>query len=224
MRLLIVEDDDQVGPWLRTVLSRDLGNADLVASLDEAQAALAVQAFDLIVVDRRLPDGDGIELLPDLRRLRPKPGILMLTALDDPNEIAQALDAGADDYLGKPFELVELLARSKAIIRRLRQDQTGIIVVGNLEFDTSSRTLSIDGEAVLIPRRELAVFETLVNRSGRVVLRESLEAAIYGFDDEIQSNAIDSHVSRLRRRLREAGARVNIRSIRGLGYMMSDAP
>lgn len=224
MRLLIVEDDDQVGPWLRTVLSRDLGNADLVASLDEAQAALAVQAFDLIVVDRRLPDGDGIELLPDLRRLRPKPGILMLTALDDPNEIAQALDAGADDYLGKPFEPVELLARSKAIIRRLRQDQTGIIVVGNLEFDTSSRTLSIDGEAVLIPRRELAVFETLVNRSGRVVLRESLEAAIYGFDDEIQSNAIDSHVSRLRRRLREAGARVNIRSIRGLGYMMSDAP
>lgn len=223
MRLLIVEDDHQLGPWLRNVLSRDLGNADLVVTLEEAQAAIAVETFDLVVVDRRLPDGDGIELLPELRRLNPKPGILMLTALDNPHEIAQALDAGADDYLGKPFESIELLARSKAVIRRLRQDRTGFIAVANMEFDTANRTLTIDGVAMLVPRRELAVFETLASRAGRVVLREALEAATYGFDDEIQSNAIDAHVSRLRRRLREAGAKATIQSVRGLGYMMSDA-
>jgi two-component system OmpR family response regulator len=220
LRTLVVEDDQQLGPWLQNALANAMGGADLVATLDEALAAIAVRQFDLIVVDRRLPDGDGVEMLTRLRQLQPRPGILVLTALDDPNDIARALDAGADDYLAKPFEPIELIARAKAVIRRLQLDQRGQVTVANLTFDMTSRTAFVDGQSVIVPRRELALLEALARRAGQVVLRETLEAATYGFDDEIQSNAIEAHVSRLRRRLQESGCTATIRSLRGLGYLL----
>ncbi|WP_334418984.1 MULTISPECIES: response regulator transcription factor [unclassified Bradyrhizobium] len=221
MRTLVVEDDQQLGPWLQKTLATTMGGADLVATLDEALAAIAVRQFDLIVIDRRLPDGDGVEMLTRLRQLQPRPGILVLTALDDPNDIARALDAGADDYLAKPFEPIELIARAKAVIRRLQLDQRGQVTVANLTFDMMSRTAFVDGQSVIVPRRELALLEALARRAGQVVLRDTLEAAAYGFDDEIQSNAIEAHVSRLRRRLQESGCKATIRSLRGLGYLLS---
>lgn len=221
MRLLVIEDDADLGPWLRDALEKALGGADLVATLDEARAALQVRPFDLVVMDRRLPDGDAIALIATMRRLNPRPSILVLTALDDPNDIAKALDAGADDYLAKPFEPVELIARAKAVLRRNQLDQKGVSSVANLRFDTFARTAYVDDQPLILPRRELALLEALMRRAGQVVLRESLENAVYGFDDEIQSNAIDAHLSRLRKRLREHGCQAEIKPLRGIGYLMA---
>ena len=222
MRLLVIEDDAELGPWLRETLEKALGGADLVATLDEARAALQVRPFDLVVMDRRMPDGDAIGLVSMMRRLTPRPSILVLTALDDPKDIAKALDAGADDYLAKPFEPVELIARARAVLRRNQLDQKGVTSVANLRFDMVARAASIDGEPLVLPRRELALLEALMRRAGHVVLRENLENAVYGFDDEIQSNAIDAHLSRLRKRLREHGCLAEIKPLRGIGYLMTD--
>lgn len=221
MRLLVIEDDAELGPWLRDALEKALGGADLVATLDEARAALQVRPFDLVVMDRRLPDGDAAGLIATMRRLNPRPSILVLTALDDPNDIAKALDAGADDYLAKPFEPIELIARAKAVLRRNQLDQKGITSVGNLRFDTFARTAYVDDQPLILPRRELALLEALMRRVGQIVLRENLENAVYGFDDEIQSNAIDAHLSRLRKRLREHGCQAEIKPLRGIGYLMA---
>lgn len=223
MRLLVIEDDADLGPWLRATLEQAFGGADLVATLDEARAALQVRPFDLVVMDRRMPDGDAIELVSMLRRLTPRPSILVLTALDDPNDIARALDAGADDYLAKPFEPVELIARARAVLRRNQLDQKGITSVANLRFDMVTRAAYVDDQPLVLPRRELALLEALMRRAGHVVLRESLENAVYGFDDEIQSNAIDAHLSRLRKRLRENGCQAEIKPLRGIGYLMTDS-
>ena len=145
---------------------------------------------------------------------------MILTALDDPIDIVAALDKGADEYIGKPFEPMELVARARAVLRRYNLDETGCTQFGNLIFDLNHRSAMI-GEVVLnIPRRELGILEALIRRAGRVVERSTLEASAYSVDDEIESNVIESHVSRLRRRLREANCDVNIRTIRGIGYML----
>ncbi|MDJ1158925.1 response regulator transcription factor [Chelatococcus sp. SYSU_G07232] len=221
MRVLIIEDDRELAAWLQETFEKAIGTTDSVGCLDEARAALAVSTFDLVVVDRRLPDGDGLSLLPELKALQPQPATLMLTALDDPEDIAAALDRGADEYVGKPFEPAELIARARAVLRRFFLDKGTMVQVGNLRFDVVHRSAFRDGEPLLLPRRELAILELLIRRVGRVVLRESLEASVYGFDDEIQSNALDSHVSRLRRKLREAQCSATIKSVRGVGYLMS---
>lgn len=221
VRILVVEDDLQLGPWLRNALATAFGSCDMVATLDEGRAALAVRNFELVVIDRGLPDGDGLALLPDLRQQRPSPATVVLTALDDPIDIARALDDGADDYVAKPFEPIEFVARARAVLRRLFLNRGAAVSIGNMSFDIVNRVVCIDQKPIVIPRRELAILETMVRRTGRVVLRETLEAATYDFDDEIQSNAIEAHVSRLRRRLREANCKVAIRPIRGLGYLLS---
>ncbi|MCO6176517.1 response regulator transcription factor [Ciceribacter sp. RN22] len=221
MRILIVEDDPDLSLWLQAKLTAAMGTVDTVASIEAALAALAVAPFELVILDRRLPDGDGVTLLAELRRLRPRPGTVMLTALDDPQEIAAALDGGADDYVSKPFEPTELIARARAVLRRCSWDQGAAIHAGNIRFDVGERSAFCDGVPMVLPRRELAILELLVRRLGRVVLRETLDNAVYSFDDEIQSNALDSHVSRLRRKLRDAGSSVSVRAIRGVGYMMS---
>ncbi|MEW6639048.1 MAG: response regulator transcription factor [Pseudomonadota bacterium] len=221
MRVLVVEDDPQLGPWLRDALANAFGSSDMVTTLDEGRAAVRVRNFELVVIDRGLPDGDGLALLPDLRQQKPSPATVVLTALDDPLDIARALDDGADDYLAKPFEPIELVARAKAVLRRLFLDRGGVVSVGNLSYDIINRAVLVDDSPIIVPRRELAILEAMVRRTGRVVLRETLEVAAYGFEDEIQSNAIEAHVSRLRRRLREANCKVAIRPIRGLGYLLS---
>lgn len=221
MRVLVVEDDPQLGPWLGDALATAFGSSDIVTTLDEARAAVAVRNFELVVIDRGLPDGDGLALLPDLRQQKPSPATVVLTALDDPLDIARALDDGADDYVAKPFEPIELVARAKAVLRRLFLDRGAVVSIGNLSYDIVNRVVCVDQNPIVVPRRELAILEAMVRRTGRVVLRETLEVAVYGFEDEIQSNAIESHVSRLRRRLRDANCKVAIRPVRGLGYLLS---
>ncbi|NTF44061.1 two-component system response regulator [Rhizobium sp. AC27/96] len=220
MHILIVEDDLELASSLKLMMETSIGVTDTFATIAEAEAALLAFKFDLVIVDRRLPDGDGLSLLPVLRQLRPRPATLILTALDDPFDIVAALDKGADEYIGKPFEPMELVARARAVLRRYNLDETGSTQFGNLVFDLNHRSAMI-GETVLnIPRRELGILEALMRRAGRVVQRDTLEASTYSLDDEIESNVIESHVSRLRRRLREANCDVNIRTIRGIGYML----
>ncbi len=220
MHILIVEDDLELATSLKAMMESAIGVTDTFATIGEAEAALLAFKFDLVIIDRHLPDGDGLSLLPVLRQLRPRPATLILTALDDPIDIVAALDKGADEYIGKPFEPMELVARARAVLRRYNLDETGCTQFGNLVFDLNHRSAMI-GETVLnIPRRELGILEALMRRAGRVVQRDTLEASAYSLDDEIESNVIESHVSRLRRRLREANCDVNIRTIRGIGYML----
>lgn len=220
MHILIVEDDLELASSLKVMMETSIGVTDTFTTIAEAEAALLAFKFDLVIIDRHLPDGDGVSLLPILRQLRPRPATLILTALDDPFDIVAALDKGADEYIGKPFEPMELVARARAVLRRYNLDETGCTQFGNLVFDLNHRSAMI-GEAVLnIPRRELGILEALIRRAGRVVQRDTLEASTYSLDDEIESNVIESHVSRLRRRLREANCDVNIRTIRGIGYML----
>jgi two-component system OmpR family response regulator len=220
VRVLVVEDDPQLGPWLRDTLGTAFGSSDMVTTLEEGRAAVAVRSFELVVIDRGLPDGDGLALLRDLKQQKPSPATIVLTALDDPIDIARALDEGADDYVAKPFEPIELVARAKAVLRRLFLDRGAIVRIGNLSYDVLNREVCVDHQPIVVPRRELAILEAMVRRIGRV-LRETLEVAAYDFDDEIQSNAIEAHVSRLRRRLRAANCRIVIKPVRGLGYLLS---
>ena len=220
MHVLIVEDDRELASSLKHIMESAIGVTDAFATIAEAEAALIAHPFDLVIIDRRLPDGDGLSLLPVLRRLRPRPATLVLTALDDPFDIASALDKGADEYVGKPFEPTELVARARAVLRRYSLDALGTTQIGNLVFDLNHRSASVGQKVLEIPRRELAILETLVRRAGRVVQRETLEASVYNINEDIESNALDSHVSRLRRRLREADCDAVIKSVRGIGYML----
>ncbi|MCA2370992.1 response regulator transcription factor [Agrobacterium genomosp. 3 str. CIP 111-78] len=221
MRILIVEDDRELASSLKAMMEESIGVADTFDTIADAEAALLTFKFDLVLIDRNLPDGDGLSLLPTLRQLRPRPATLILTALDDPTDIVCALDRGADEYVGKPFEPIELVARARAVLRRYNLDETGCAQFGNLSFDLINRSAMINENVLAIPRRELAILEALIRRAGRVVQRDNLEASVYNIGDELESNALDSHVSRLRKRLREANCNITIQTIRGIGYMLA---
>jgi DNA-binding response OmpR family regulator len=177
-----------------------------------------------VLLDRQLPDGDGLTLIPKLRARANGVPIIVLTARGDLADRIAGLDDGADDYLVKPFAIEELLARLRAVLRRPAGVQSHVIRAGRLAFDFSHREASAGGTPLDLPRRELLVLEALLRRLGRTVLRSTLEEAVYSFDDEIQSNALDTHVSRLRRKLADAQAGVEIHGIRGVGYLLKQTP
>ena len=180
--------------------------------------------YRIVLLDRRLPDGDGLSLLPILRTRKNSSPAIVLTALDDVPDRVAGLDAGAEDYLIKPFAFDELLARIRVLLRRAAASVPApTVVVGSLEFDLAAREAKVKGVTVFLPRRELAVLDALARRAGRVVMREHLETQVYGFDDEIASNALEAHISRLRKRLSEAGACVILDGVRGVGYMLRAA-
>ena len=219
MRILLVEDEIEMAAALRGALARRGFVVDRVRTLEDARIALKEPGVRTVLLDRRLPDGDGLSLLPLLRSLTDPPFVIMLTALGQTMERVEGLDAGADDYLVKPFELDELLARLRAVARRRTGAAVEPLILGALSFDTVHREALVDGQPLQLPRREIALLDGLLRRAGRVVLRETIEAALFGFEDAPASNTLDSHVSRLRRRLSEAGAGVAIHALRGVGYM-----
>ncbi|SCB50834.1 response regulator transcription factor [Rhizobium multihospitium] len=220
MRLLLVEDEPQMAEALATALHQYDIIVDHAPNLDFARGAIAEQVHDMIVLDRQLPDGDGLELIRDLRAIGATTPVIVLTARGSVADRVKGLDFGADDYLAKPFALEELLARIRALMRRPATVAPMIARLGRLEFNLDDREARISGKVLDLPRRELLVLETLVRRQGRTVLRAALEEAVYAFDDEIQSNALDSHVSRLRKKLADAEADVEIHGIRGVGYLL----
>ena len=221
MRILLVEDDPALGPSLARRLEGDGYVVDLVSCLGEAIEAVVSAPYRAVLLDRRLPDGDGLGLLPVVRTRSPAPAVLVLTALDDVPDRVAGLEAGADDYLVKPFAYEELRARLITRLRRSPEEAARApLTVGRLRYDLATREARVDDATLTLPRRELAILDTLMRRAGRVVMREQLEAQVYGFDDDIQSNALEAHVSRLRRRLSEAGSGVQLHGVRGVGYML----
>lgn len=220
MRLLLVEDEPQMADALATALHQYDIIVDHVPNLDYARSAVAEHVHDMIVLDRQLPDGDGLELIQHLRAIGATVPVIVLTARGSLADRVNGLDLGADDYLAKPFALEELLARIRALMRRPAAVAPMVAKLGRLEFSLDDREARIDGKVLDLPRRELLVLETLIRRHGRTVLRAALEEAVYAFDDEIQSNALDSHVSRLRKKLADAQAGVEIHGIRGVGYLL----
>lgn len=223
MRVLLIEDELQLAETLRGALERERFVVDLADRLSLAREASLMASFDLVLLDRTLPDGDGLTLVPLLRAGNPGLPIIVLSARGDVTDRIAGLDEGADDYLIKPFSLDEMFARIRAIRRRPADLAGETIRAGSLAYDLANEEVSVAGVRLELPRRELRVLATLVKRRGRTVLRETLEQAVYSFDDEVQSNALDSHVSRLRRKLADGQAGVEIHAIRGVGYLLREA-
>ena len=220
-RILLVEDDPALAREIVRALEREHWPLDHVSSLADAFEAVIQYPYRAILLDRSLPDGDGIALVPAAKSRPSRPSIIFLTARDEIADRIEGLDSGADDYLVKPFALEELLARIRAAFRR---PQSGIapepVQVGLLSFDPASKEVRVGDRPLALSRRELALLELLVRRSGRVVQRAHLDSELYGFDAEVSPNALETLVSRLRRRLEEADAGVRLRTIRGVGYML----
>lgn len=223
MRILLVEDEIEFATTLRGALEREQFVVDHVERLDMAREAVLSFSYDLVLLDRTLPDGDGLSLIADLRIDHPGLPIIVLSARGDVHDRVAGLDQGADDYLIKPFALDEMFARIRAVRRRPTELGTEENRVGALVFDMTNEAATVAGIQLVLPRREVRVLAALVKRRARTVLRESLEQAVYGFDDEVQSDTLDSHISRLRRKLTEAGAGVEIHAIRGVGYLLRAA-
>jgi two-component system OmpR family response regulator len=220
MRILLIEDELELASAIQSALQRRKMAVDHVSTLSTARYAMDEVAYKLVLLDRKMPDGDGISIIPYLRSSAPGVAIIVLSAVGDVTARVEGLDAGADDYLAKPFSMDELMARMRALDRRpavLREPQTSI---GRLVFDFEAKEASVDGECFALQRRELLVLQTLIERPGKTVRRESLSTQAYGFERDIASNALDSHVSNLRRKLDHANAGVEIHTVRGIGYLV----
>lgn len=222
MRILLVEDEPEMAQALRTALQRHGMLTDIAPNLMQATEALRQNVHDLLLLDRQLPDGDGATLISLARKHRTDLPVIMLTARGALADRIGGLDLGADDYLVKPFAVGELLARIRAVSRRPSQRALPVAIVGNLSFDFSAHEAFVDCVLLPLPRRQLLVLEALFLRHGRTVRREVLQESVYDFNDEIQSNALDAHVSKLRRALTEAGAQADIHVIRGIGYLLKE--
>ena len=221
MRILLVEDEIDMAAALTAALSRHDIVVDHARTLEVAEEACRSDVHDAVLLDRKLPDGDGLSLIPFLRRERAGLPVIVLSALGSPEHRVAGLDNGADDYLAKPFSTDELLARLRAVMRRPAQIGESMVSVGQLRFNLTERQAEVAGKPLDLTRRELLALEILVRRSGRTVSRSALEEAVYGYDDEIASNSLDSHISRLRHKL--SGSGVEIHGIRGLGYLLRAA-
>jgi len=218
MRILIAEDDPVLADGLMKSLRSNDFAVDAAHDGVEADSILAVQNYDLVILDLGLPRIDGFEVL---RRLRHRGGtapVLILTARDAVADRVKGLDLGADDYLTKPFELPELEARVRALIRRGQAGGSSQLTHGPLALDMAGHRATLDGVPIELSARELGVLEVLMLRSGRVVNKEQLAEQLYGQDEEVGANAIEVYVHRLRKKLEPAG--VVIRTIRGLGYLL----
>ncbi len=219
MRLLLVEDDRTLGDAVSAHLQAEGHVVDWVTTSAQARAA-ATDPFDAILLDWQLPDGAGLQWLRTLRaqrgpnRTRP---VLMLTARDLLADRVHGLDAGADDYLVKPFELAELSARLRALARRAAGPSEARLRAGRVELDPESRAVYFETRPVDVTAKEYALLEALIRRSGRLVSRGDLESLLYGFDAAVDSNAIEVHISNLRRKL----GRDAIETVRGMGYRIA---
>ncbi len=215
MRVLLVEDDALLGRALATGLSQGGYAADWVRSRDAAVEALATGAYVAIALDLNLPDGSGLDVLKHLRRTSTLPVVIM-TARDALSDRIEGLDLGADDYLVKPFDLSELLARLRAVIRRSEGRARAVIVHGDLELDTSSRMVKKAGQWLKLTHREYQILNLLMQRPGRILSRSDIEAQLYGWDDDVESNTVEAAVYALRKKV----GRELITTIRNVGYVI----
>ena len=217
MRILLVEDDRVLADALSRALVQSAHAVDVVATGEEADHALALGIYDLAILDIGLPGLSGLDVLKRLRARKSTTPVLMLTAFDTLADRVRGLDLGADDYLAKPFDLPELEARVRALLRRSTQS-TPFLEHGPLRFDTVGRRVYVDKKPLDLSPRELAVLELLLMRAGRVVSKEHMVNHLYGWGDEVGDNAIEVNVYRLRKKLEPLGC--EIRTVRGMGYLI----
>ncbi len=220
VRLLIVEDDVYIASGLDKLLKNEGHVIDIVDTLDSARAALLVADYELILLDRGLPDGDGIRLFRTEEYQKSKQPVLILTAMEDVPERVKGLDAGAADYLVKPFEPDELLARIRSALRLSGHQETNLVKISNLIYDPLSKQASVGDVPLVFPRRELLILDALIMNAGRVVLRRNLENYVYKLGEEISSNSLDVNISRLRQNLKKGEVNAEIHAVRGLGYLI----
>lgn len=219
MRVLIVEDDPLIGDAIRRSLASGGFAADLVGTAAAARSALHAETFDLLMCDIGLPQEDGLQLVHSLRKQGAPIPILMLTARDGLAERVDALDIGADDYLTKPFQIPELLARTRALIRRSKAITSSELTLGPLRLELAHKRATAAGKALELTHREWSILECLMLSAGRIVSKERLMSAISGWDEEITPNAIEVYVSRLRNKLGDAA---QVRAVRGMGYRIDE--
>lgn len=218
MRLLLVEDNPQLAELVQDGLTRQGFAIDRSGSLKDAMAARSAASYDLILLDLGLPDGDGMSLVRQLRQASDSIPILILTARGGLNDRLIGLDGGADDYLVKPFEIAELAARCRALLRRPGASLGVVLQLGNVALDSTTRTITVNDLRIETPPREVALLEQLLRRAEQVVRRSQLEESLYSFGEDVTPNALESAVSRLRKRLSSAGANVVVRTAHGIGY------
>ncbi|MGK8311262.1 response regulator [Pseudomonas aeruginosa] len=219
MHVLLTEDDNLIASGIVAGLNAQGLTVDRVASAADTQALLQVARFDVLVLDLGLPDEDGLRLLQRLRQQGVDLPVLVLTARDAVTDRVAGLQAGADDYLLKPFDLRELGARLHTLQRRSAGRCVNVIEHGRLSYDPSTRETWLDGRPVELSRREQALLQALLNNRGRILSGEQLKDSVYGFGDEVESNALNVHIHHLRRKLGNA----IVQTVRGLGYRLGPA-
>lgn len=216
MRILLVEDDITLSAAVCSYLRAKAFVVDPAASLAEARAALAAAQYAAVLLDLHLSDGDGLSLLPVVRALPEPPIVIVLTARDQVSDRIRGLDAGADDYLVKPYDPAELMARLRAVERRRSASQTAVLRLGAVEIDLGHDTARLHGIPIPLTAKEWALLRVMASRPERIHTREALLDALYGFDDDTDSNTLEVFISRLRRKL----GRERIQTLRGLGYRL----
>ena len=220
MRILLVEDDAALASAVCSYLVAKAFVVDVAPGLTQARAALVAVQYAAVLLDLHLSDGDGLSLLPNVRALRERPIVIVLTARDQVTDRIRGLDAGADDYLIKPYDPAELLARLRAVERRRSAHSAPVLRLGKLEIDLAHDLVRNNGAAVVLTQKEWALLRAMAMRPERIHTRENLADALYGFGDEADSNTLEVFISRLRRKL----GRNHIQTLRGLGYRLSATP
>lgn len=218
MRVLLVEDNRPLSDWLARTLRHEKYAVDCLYAGDDADHVLATEDYALVILDLSLPKLGGLEILRRLRARGKHVPVLILTANDSLDARVSGLNGGADDYLAKPFNIEELEARMRALLRRATLQKNPVITCGELSFDSNTRQFSLNGEPLALTAREHAVLEALIVRAGGTVSKASLTTSVFGIDDEANPSAIEIYVHRVRRKL--AGTNVEIATLRGLGYVL----
>lgn len=223
VRLLLIEDDEALAAAVAEALRARAIACDHAASAHDAEAMLGATQYDALLLDLGLPDADGVALLRRLRTRRQSVPILIVTARGATADRVAGLEAGADDYLVKPFDVDELVARLRAVLRRPGEMRPSGVEIGNLHYDADAHTLTVAGQAVPLSAREAEIAGLLLRRAGRVVTKQLAEDQLFGASDTLGSNAVEVYVHRLRRKIERAGATVRIETIRGVGYLLRAA-
>ena len=219
MRVLLIEDDTVLGAGVRDQIKAEGHSVDWVMRLDEAKEYLACASYDLVLLDLMLPDGRGLPFLRELRKRGDVTPVIILTALDQISDRIDGLNAGADDYMVKPFDLSELSARLAAVARRYTGNPNPLVVLGDLEVDLAAKAVRRQGKILPLTAREWVLFEGFVQHPGQILSKAQLEERLYAFDTEVESNTIEVHISRMRKKL----GREKIETVRGMGYRLGEA-
>ncbi|PTA89630.1 two-component system response regulator QseB [Kosakonia sp. H7A] len=219
MRILLIEDDTLIGDGIKAGLSKKGFSIDWFTEGKQGQAALFAAPYDVVILDLTLPGIDGLDILRHWRSQKRSEPVLILTARDAIDQRVEGLRLGADDYLCKPFALVEVAARLEVLIRRTHGQTQSVLRHGPVTLDPVSLIATLEGETLVLKPKEFALLELLLRNAGRVLPRKLIEEKLYNWDDEVSSNAVEVHVHHLRRKLGSAF----IRTVHGIGYTLGDA-